>query len=191
MTRLHRRPASISESTGPESAAERVRVAGSTDRRAAVTELFTLHYTPLVRMARFLVDDEESAEDVVMDAFASVYRRWQAIRDPQDAYRYLRSCVLNGSRSRLRRRLVRRSRGPLITAVDSDGDADKQRVERLAMLDSLRSLPLRQRQVLVLRYYMDLSEAQIAAELGISAGSVKTHTSRGLSALARELGDPR
>jgi DNA-directed RNA polymerase specialized sigma24 family protein len=72
-----------------------------------VTALFEEHYASLVRMARLLVDDRETAEDVVMDAFASLYRRWIAIRDPAEAHRYVRSCVLNGARSQLRRRRLK------------------------------------------------------------------------------------
>ena len=78
------------------------------DRTSAVTALFEEHYASLVRMARLLVDDRETAEDVVMDAFTSLYRRWTAVRDPAEADRYLRSCVLNGARSQLRRRRLRR-----------------------------------------------------------------------------------
>ena len=74
------------------------------DRASAVTSLFEEHYASLVRMARLLVDDRETAEDVVMDAFTSLYRRWTAIRDPAEAHRYVRSSVLNGARSQLRRR---------------------------------------------------------------------------------------
>lgn len=162
------------------------------DRRTAVSELFTIYYAPLVRMARCLVDDVETAEDVVMDAFTALYRRWHAVRDPGDAYRYLRSSVLNGSRSRLRRTRTRRTYDPtLMPIAPAADDSDRQRVDRLSVLESLRGLPRRQRQVLALRYYLDLSEAEIAAELGISAGSVKTHASRGLAALAREWGDSR
>jgi DNA-directed RNA polymerase specialized sigma24 family protein len=69
------------------------------DRISAVTALFEEHYASLVRMARLLVDDHETAEDVVMDAFTSLYRRWTAVRDPAEAHRYVRSCVLNGARS--------------------------------------------------------------------------------------------
>jgi DNA-directed RNA polymerase specialized sigma24 family protein len=78
------------------------------DRTSAVTALFEEHYASLVRMARLLVDDRETAEDVVMDACTSLYQRWTAVRDPAEAHRYVRSCVLNGARSQLRRRRLRR-----------------------------------------------------------------------------------
>ena len=154
------------------------------DRRAAVA--------PLVRMARFLVDDTESAEDVVMDAFTSLYGRWTAIRDPALAYGYLRSCVLNGGRSRLRWRRRRREREThLPPEVEAREDPAARGTDRATVLQILRGLPERQRQVLVLRFYLDLSEADIAHELGISPGSVKTHASRGLAALASALEAPR
>lgn len=158
------------------------------DRRAAVSELFELHYAPLVRLARFLVDDTESAEDVVMDAFTSLYRRWTAIRDPDQAYGYLRSCVLNGGRSRLRwRRRRREHETDLPLEVHAREDLATRGADRATVLQILRTLPDRQRQVLVLRFYLDLSEAEIAAELRISPGSVKTHASRGIAALAGAL----
>ena len=98
----------------------------SADRTAAVTELFQMHYPQLVRLARFLVDDAETAEDVVMDAFVALHRRWSAIRDPHDAYRYVRSCVVNGARSQLRRRRVVRLH-QAVTAVPPSGPAGRSR----------------------------------------------------------------
>jgi RNA polymerase sigma-70 factor (sigma-E family) len=158
------------------------------DRTSAVTALFEEHYASLVRMARLLVDDRETAEDVVMDAFTSLYRRWTAVRDPGEAHRYVRSCVLNGARSQLRRRRLRRrheSGSPLQEAA-RDGQ-EMNEADRSTVTQLLATLPCRQRQVLVLRYFVDLTEAQIAYELGVSPGSVKTHASRGLAALARAL----
>jgi RNA polymerase sigma-70 factor (sigma-E family) len=162
------------------------------DRTSAVTALFEAHYASLVRMARLLVDDRETAEDVVMDAFASLYRRWTAVRDPDEAHRYVRSCVLNGARSQLRRRRLRRrheSGSPQQEATRVGLDTDE--ADRCTVTQLLRTLPYRQRQVLVLRYFVDMTEAQIAYELGVSPGSVKTHASRGLAALARALDGSR
>ena len=166
------------------------------ERPAAVTELFYAHYGQLVRMARLLVDDKESAEDVVMDAFTSLYRRWHSIRDPDDAYRYLRSSVLNGARSHLRRRRLLRLRQmdtvkpepfDAYLPMPTQPDVAVVGTNRATVVGLLRALPVRQRQVLVMRYLLDLSELEIADDLGISAGSVKTHASRGLAALARAL----
>ena len=158
------------------------------DRASAVTALFEEHYAGLVRMARLLVDDRETAEDVVMDAFTSLYRRWTAIRDPAEAHRYVRSSVLNGARSQLRRRRLRRRHesGSPQQGAGRDGQ-EMNEADRSTVTQLLGTLPYRQRQVLVLRYFVDLTEAQIAYELGVSPGSVKTHASRGLAALARAL----
>ena len=162
------------------------------DRTGAVTALFEEHYASLVRMARLLVDDRETAEDVVMDAFTSLYRRWAAVRDPDEAYRYVRSCVLNGSRSQLRRRRLRRRHESGSHQQEATRDSlETNETDRSTVTQLLRTLPYRQRQVLVLRYFVDLTEAQIAYELGVSPGSVKTHASRGLDALARALDGSR
>ena len=168
---------------------------GQRDVRAVVTtELFVAHYTQFVRMARLLVDDPETAEDVVMEAFASLCRRWFAIRDRSEAHRYVRSCVLNGARSQLRRRKVVRAHESARRQPGSGGnvgqDSDGDGTDRITLTRQLAALPVRQREVLVLRYYLDMSEADIAEALGISAGSVKQHASRGLAALARELEVP-
>ena len=158
------------------------------DRTSAVTALFEEHYASMVRMARLLVDDRETAEDVVMEAFTSLYRRWTAIRDPAEAHRYLRSSVLNGARSQLRRRrlLRRHESGGSEQEAIRDG-VETNEADRSTVTQLLATLPYRQRQVLVLRYFVDMTEAQIAYELGVSPGSVKTHASRGLAALARTL----
>jgi RNA polymerase sigma-70 factor (sigma-E family) len=162
------------------------------DRTSAVSALFEEHYASLVRMARLLVDDRETAEDVVMDAFTSLYRRWTAIRDPAEAHRYVRSSVLNGARSQVRRRRLRRRHegGSHLQEAIRDG-LETNEADRSTVTQLLGTLPYRQRQVLVLRYFVDLTEAQIAYELGVSPGSVKTHASRGLAALARALDDSR
>lgn len=161
----------------------------SADRNEVLNVLFTLHYADLVRLARLLVDDRASAEDVVMDAFAGLSRRWFTLRDADRAKQYLRRAVVNGSRSRLRhRRVARRRDGPTVfPAASSAEDQVMSNDERDSVVAQLRRLPSRQRQVLVLRYYLDLSEAEIAAELSISRGSVKTHASRGLNGLAQGL----
>jgi RNA polymerase sigma factor (sigma-70 family) len=101
---------------------------------------------------------------------------------------YLRATVMNLARSRMRRRLVARRRVEPVSAVSASPEehavllSDQQDV-----LDAVRALPRRQRECIVLRYYLDLSEAEIASTLGISAGSVKSHSHRGLAALARRL----
>lgn len=158
------------------------------DADGAVTALFRAHYGSLVRLAVLLVDNDGSAEDLVQDAFARLHRRWGRLRDEDAAYGYLRTAVVNGSRSRLRRlRTARRHHAPHDAPLPSpEGDAIV-REEHEAVRAALRTLPARQREVLVLRYWSDLSEADIAATLGISRGAVKSHASRGVAAVAKTL----
>jgi RNA polymerase sigma-70 factor (sigma-E family) len=160
---------------------------------AAVAELFRTQRLGMVRLALLLVDDRETAEDVVQDAFAALHRRWASLSSQDAALGYLRACVLNGARSVLRRRRTVRSRWlePPGTAEPSDVStllAD----EHARVLAALRSLPQRQREVIVLRYWSELSEAETAAALGISVGAVKSSASRGRDAIAAMLqqGDP-
>ena len=159
------------------------------DADAGVERLFRERRLALVRLAALLVDDRESAEDVVQDAFAGLHRRWSALESDDAALAYLRAAVVNGSRSVLRRRrTARRAVLPYEwTTVDSaDGPvllADDHR----RVLAALATLPNRQREVLVLRYWSELTEAQIAAALGISIGAVKSSASRGRDAIAAVL----
>jgi RNA polymerase sigma-70 factor (sigma-E family) len=159
------------------------------DRTAGVVVVFEVHYVHLVRLARHLVDDPGEAEDVVMDAFAGLTRHWSHVRRAEDAFFYLRASVVNGSRSRLRRLRVARDRRH--TQLDMDAAPAEQvamiHLERDAVVQALRTLPRRQREVLVLRYYDGATETEIAATLGIGVGSVKTHASRGLRAVADRL----
>jgi RNA polymerase sigma-70 factor (sigma-E family) len=159
-----------------------------TDRDAGLTTLFLGYHRQLVGFALLLVDDLETAEDVVQDAFLALHRRWTWVRDPQAAYEYLRTSVLNGSRSQLRRRRTRRAlSAPLPRTAPSAEATAADHEEQDAVLHELAALSTRQRQVLVLRYYLDQSEAEIARTLQISAGSVKQHASRGLAALTERL----
>src|SRR3954466_6603165 len=131
-------------------------------RDAGVTQLFLGYHRQLVGFAMLLVDDVATAEDVVQDAFLSLHRRWTWLRDPQAAYEYLRIAVLNGSRSQLRRRRVRAAHA--VSAVPDQPSAEvsaADRAERDAVWDGLTTPPRRQREVLVLRYYMDRTEAEI------------------------------
>ena len=172
------------ESRGPGAAEDAL----PQGRDEAVTVLFHMHWASLVRLARLLVDDVETAEDVVQEAFAQLHRRWGSLRDPERALFYLRAAVANGSRNHLRSRRVRRLHvqdAPMpMASAESEAMA---REEHRAVLGHLRQLPWRQRQVLVLRYYLDLSEAQIADALGISTGAVKSHASRGVTSLGRRI----
>jgi RNA polymerase sigma-70 factor (sigma-E family) len=160
-------------------------------RQDAVASLFLAHHRRLVGLAALLVDDRETAEDVVQEAFVNLHRRWTHLRDPESAVTYLNRAVVNGGRDRLRhgRRVVVLL--PRMVPVPEDRPSAEQDAVRHEEADHLwqaiTALPYRQRQVLVLRYYLDQSEAEIADTLEVSRGSVKRHASRGLAALARTL----
>ena len=151
--------------------------------------LYREHARPLVRLAVLLVDDVGIAEEIVQDAFVLVHRRMGRLDQVERPVAYLRTTVVNLSRSRLRRRLVARRHPGL---VERDAPAADERVglsdDQLAVIAALHRLPRRQREVLVLRYWAELSEGEIASTLGISNGSVKTHAHRGMAALEQELG---
>lgn len=149
----------------------------------AVTLLYGAHYRSLVRLAGLLLRDQAAAEETVQDAFVGMYRRWRSLRDPERAAAYLRAATVNGCRSVVRRRGTAHRATPLLAVAEDSPDLAVGVVERRAVLDGLAGLSERQREVLVLRYYGDLSEAQIAEALGISPGSVKTHAARGLASL--------
>jgi RNA polymerase sigma-70 factor (sigma-E family) len=159
-------------------------------RDDAVAALFRLHHRRLVGLARLLVGDLASAEDVVQDAFVALYRRWRWLQDKEAAAGYLDQTVLNRARSLLRRRAVR-ARLRMVPQPEATASAETQVVaddEHRRVVAALDALSDRQREVVVLRYFLDYSEAQIAEALGISRGSVKQHASRGLAALARAEG---
>lgn len=160
------------------------------DTAFTVEALFHTHRLHLVRLALLLVDDRETAEDVVQDAFAGLYRRWSSLQDEEKALAYLRASVVNGARSVLRRRrTIRRNPQPPIDALTVEPAEDRALLaaEHRAVLAAISRLPQRQREVIVLRYYADLSEADIAEAMGISRGAVKSHASRGMSALRTHL----
>ncbi len=161
----------------------------STYRGAGLDEVFRLHRAGLVRLAAFILGDRGAAEDVVQDVFVRVHQRGPIDGDPQY---YLRSAVINGCRTTLRRsRLIRRHAGqqerqspcPPLTAEEAAMLAE----DRRRVLAALATLPRRRREVLVLRFYLDMSEAEIAKMLGISPGTVKSTAARGLATLARDL----
>jgi RNA polymerase sigma-70 factor (sigma-E family) len=157
---------------------------------AGLEDAYRTHYRSLVRLASLLVDDVGTCEELVQEAFVRVWRRGAAAPVGDHLPAYLRSAVLNGARSHLRRRLVARRHPPAVEGRAEDpGEGlagDQHRV-----LLALRELPERQREVLALRYYLDLSEAEIARTLDISPGSVKTHAHRGLATLEARLEDLR
>jgi RNA polymerase sigma-70 factor (sigma-E family) len=154
------------------------------DADEAVTALYTAHYRALVRLAALLLRDVATAEEVVQDSFVAMHGKWRRLRDPDRALAYLRQSVLNRSRSALRhRQVVERHAPPPMPDVPSAENHALEGLEHARVMDALRRLPRRQREVLILRYYADLSEAQIAETIGISRGAVKSHAARGMTAL--------
>ena len=155
-----------------------------------VHQLYRAHALTLVRLAVLLLGDRPSAEDVVQDAFMGLHRTLSGLRDRDKALAYLRTAVVNGSRSvlRARNRSTRRQvpHEPPVWSAESAAIASEDRREVLA---AVARLPRRSREVLALRYYLDLTEGEIAAALGVSRGTVSSTASRALAALARELGE--
>jgi len=158
------------------------------DADAAVGHLYHLHWNRLVRLATLLTRDASIAEEIVQDAFVSLHRRWPSLTERAAAHAYLRTSVVNGSRSALRHRGVEERyrqpgppepAGPEEHALRSTQDAQVRA--------ALHTLSRRQQEVLVLRYYGDYSEQDIATTLGLSKGAVKSHAHRALAALRRAL----
>lgn len=153
-----------------------------------VNDLFRAHAVPLVRVATLLLGDQPSAEDVVQDTFLRLYRGLPELRDPGKVVPYLRASVVNGCRSVLRARrraaLRRVQHEPPVWSAESaalDGE------DRRVVLAAVARLPRRSREVLALRYYLDLPDHEIAAVLGVSRSTVTSTASRALAALGRAL----
>lgn len=159
-----------------------------------VAGLYAAHRLALVRLAVLLVDDVALAEDVVQDAFIQLHRRADRLDDPGAAVGYLRVSVVNTARSVLRRRrtvrsfLARASPPAHVAAADRDVLRHEEHDEVIA---AVRDLPPRQQELLIMRYWSDLSERQIAQALGISEGTVKSTASRALDKLESILGATR
>ena len=149
------------------------------DAEQAVAALYAAHYRSLVGLATLLVRDVATAEEVVQDSFVAMLFTWPRLRDHEKALSYLRRCVVNRSRSVLRHRVIVDKTTPDLPAEQGALTL----LERSAVAAALRALPARQREALVLRYYGDLSDAEIASAMGISKGAVKSHTARAIAAL--------
>jgi RNA polymerase sigma-70 factor (sigma-E family) len=165
----------------------------------ALTDLYAGQWHSLVRLSWLLVRDQQLAEETVQDAFVAMHSRWATLRNPDLALAYLRRCVVNSSRSVLRHRTVEDRYLSAETAAQTahgttaEPSAEQRALEHATgeqLLAALGRLSRRQREVLTLRYYLDLSEAQIADALSISTGSVKAHAHRGLIALRSDVETP-
>ena len=150
----------------------------------AIIELYSVQYKALVRLAAMLVRDTSTAEEVVQEAFISMHDGWHRLKDAEKALAYLRQAVVNGSRSVLRHRTVVEKHAPKPAPdMPSAEHGAMALLERSAVIAALSQLPERQREAIVLRYYADLSEADIAAAMRISRGAVKSHTARAMASL--------
>lgn len=166
---------------------------GGEGAEGAITALYEAHAVGLIRLAVVMLGSRQAAEDVVQEAFCGLYRRWGQLTQTDRALYYVRSSVLNGCRSELRARVrnARRSASTLPGSVASAEDLALIGEEHREVLAGLRRLPDRQREALILRYFLDLPEPEIARSMGITEGTVKSTTSRALAALARLLGESR
>jgi RNA polymerase sigma factor (sigma-70 family) len=156
------------------------------EREVAIARLFDLHYASMLRLATLLGADDP--ENVVAEAYYQIYRKWRKLRAADSAEAYLRSVVCNLTRMRIRhlqaaRKHVEAPAGSVASAETSALLHDDQR----ALVSALQQLPARQREALVLRHWLGLKEGEIAQTMGISSGSVKTHTARGIAALTQAL----
>jgi RNA polymerase sigma factor (sigma-70 family) len=183
------------------------------DRAGVVTALYQAHALGLVRLAHVMLGDAAAAEDVVQEAFCGLYRRWGGLADQGRALQYVRTAVLNGCRSVLRQRRRHGQAGdwPGLAATMNGGTSSAgsppygtslaggpspeaaalDGEEARTLLAAVQRLPHRQREAIVLRYYLDMPEAEIAAVMGISPGSVRSAASRALAALAQLLENTR
>jgi RNA polymerase sigma-70 factor (sigma-E family) len=166
-------------------------------RDEAIAELFIAHYDGLCRLAALLLGDRAGAEEAVQDAFLRTFSSWWRIRKPERAQWYLRTAVINQCRSRLRRRTTEDRSNRTVSATDPErrpagglgADAAGDSDDALVVMGAVRELPARQRETVILRYYEDLPEAQIARVLGCTVGTVKSQLAKARSSLADALGD--
>ena len=148
---------------------------GEADRSDGVAELYRREYAPMVRLAHLITGSNEVAEDIVQESFVKMYRKWDRAEQPGA---YLRMIVVNGCRTWHRRRRLERERMPRPVPEAVEPQARE-------LLDALARLGVRQRTALVLRFYGDLSEADVARVLGCRPGTAKSLVHRGLRELER------
>jgi RNA polymerase sigma-70 factor (sigma-E family) len=157
-------------------------VVGAASAPVPFDDFFAEQFPRLVRVALLIVGSTASAEEIVQDAFIKVYRRWDGLENPAA---FARVCVVNGCRDRLRRRARWRIRVPLVAADDTTTDDTDTGDDEL--LAHVRALPDRQRTAIVLRYYEELTQAEIADALGLSAPAVKSLLHRALENIRKEM----
>ena len=157
------------------------------DMATGVSGLFRTRYPEMVRLADLLGADDP--EDIAQEAFARLIRKYDSLRDPDAALAYVRASVCNLTRNRHRHLRVVRLRTPAAQPEESSEQTAILREDHREVLTALAALPPRRREAIVLRYWLDLSEREIAEAMGTSPGTVKSNVSRGLAALAEALGE--
>src|SRR5436190_15100055 len=142
------------------------------DADRALTVIYGGHYLSLVRLAVLLVHDVATAEDLVQDSFVAMHTAWPRLRDGDKALAYLRHSVVNRSRSVLRHPIaIERNAHQPRSGMTGAGHGALSPLPNAAVVGALASLPARQREAVVLRYYADLPEAQVASAMGVSEGA--------------------
>jgi RNA polymerase sigma-70 factor (sigma-E family) len=159
------------------------------DADAQVERLFATEYAGLCRLATLLVGDRHRGEEIVMEAFLQTFTSWRRLRDPSAAPAYLRRAVVNIARSQLRRRLVEWRANARSHSAEQTRDELTEPLHLDSVMHAVQTLPSRQRAAVVLRYYADLPEAEIAATLGCSAGTVKSQLAKARKTLAARLNE--
>lgn len=192
---LESRPAAVAAAAGPVTLPRPLSAAvpaqdrwpRDDDPAHAVTALYHQHALSLIRFAHLMLGGRGGAEDIVHDAFCGLYRRWDHLADKDKALGYVRTSILNGCRTVARRGRLQDLALPYQPAAVSAEAAVLSAEERREVVRALRRLPQRQREVLVLRYYLDLPDDQVAADLGVSPSTVRSTRHRALAALERLL----
>lgn len=163
------------------------------ERDERVGELFNRHYTPMCRLAYVILGDGPLAEEIVMEAFLKTFTGWSRIRDIDAADAYLRRAVVNLCRSKIRRKVIEARVNAVHHGREElrppDWDAEVHETRR-EVWTAVQTLPEKQRACVVLRYFEDLAEADIAAALDCSVGTVKSQLSKARAKLERILAQP-
>lgn len=159
------------------------------DAAAVIESLFHAHYPRLAYTAYSLTGDRDLAEQLAQEAFLRLWRRWRWIADPQAAPAYLQRTVLNLSRETIRRKVIER-RALKVRELDRPPAPEPDTAEMIELRRAVAGLPARKRECVVLRFLLGMSEAETASVLGVSVGTVKSQTHKGLRQLRERLDEP-
>lgn len=169
-----------------QQAVEASRLTSGDARDHEIARLFEDQYPSMVRLAFLLTIDSGTSEDIAQEAFVRLWRSWGKVRKRESTTAYLRSTVVNLSRSSLRSRIRERRRMRAPTSPYESHESDPSM--RVDMSRVLRKLPVRQRACVVLRFYEDLTEVETAQVLGVTEGTIKSQMHKAMKHLERELG---